>query len=243
MIISKLLKIIIAFIILLLPVDLSAQDSLGLNNKLAINAEKLELIFETKTKSIFGQSLKLFNPDKSKVNVGNYGVANIKKSNPSSSKTEIFGISYDETRFTFSIDFVNSLNQTSKLKGSEKNSNVLKKIKADITTNSENSNPWSFFLQEIGIKDVLSVEQGGGEIGKLTNGNRTIIVRHSDLDHLEYINMNNEIPIGIYFYEFIENGISLGTVAFEDANSIWLNPDLDSTTKLVLCTAMLAIGN
>ena len=228
-------KKIIFFVILSIPTLLFPQDGLLLNEDFPPNAQKLNLIFQTN--EFLNVPITLFNINTTKVKVGNYGDAKIKKKSPSESTTKVLGITYTESKFKFFIDFNNSLNQASELTGTKTNSKVLETINAVITTNVENSRPWNFFLR-IDKLDFLNVD-----LGRLTQGERTIKVFRTHTRRFKSIDENDETNQERVFYEFIENDVSLGAVTFGDENSIYLIPGLDITTKLILCTAMLSIAN
>lgn len=225
----------LALVILLIPTLLFAQDGLIINEEFPPNAQKLNLVFQTN--EFLNVPIVLFNKTTTKVNVGNYGNAKIKKRTPSESSTKILGITYSETKFKFFIDFNNLINQTSGLTGTKTSSNILETTKAVITTNIENSRPWNFFLR-IDKLDFLNVD-----LGRLTQGERTIKIFRTHARRFKSIDENDEINPDRVFYEFIEDNISLAAVTFGDENSIYLAPGIDATTKLILCTAMLSIAD
>lgn len=225
----------LALVILLIPTLLFAQDGLIINEEFPPNAQKLNLVFQTN--EFLNVPIVLFNKTTTKVNVGNYGNAKIKKRTPSESSTKILGIIYSETKFKFFIDFNNLINQTSGLTGTKTSSNILETTKAVITTNIENSRPWNFFLR-IDKLDFLNVD-----LGRLTQGERTIKIFRTHARRFKSIDENDEINPDRVFYEFIEDDISLAAVTFGDENSIYLAPGIDATTKLILCTAMLSIAD
>lgn len=225
----------LALVILLIPTLLFAQDGLIINEEFPPNAQKLNLVFQTN--EFLNVPIVLFNKTTTKVNVGNYGNAKIKKRTPSESSTKILGITYSETKFKFFIDFNNLINQTSGLTGTKTSSNILETTKAVITTNIENSRPWNFFLR-IDKLDFLNVD-----LGRLTQGERTIKIFRTHARRFKSIDENDEINPDRVFYEFIEDDISLAAVTFGDENSIYLAPGIDATTKLILCTAMLSIAD
>jgi hypothetical protein len=225
----------LALVILLIPTLLFAQDGLIINEEFPPNAQKLNLVFQTN--EFLNVPIVLFNKTTTKVNLGNYGDGKIKKRTPSESTTKILGITYSETKFKFFIDFNNSINQTSGLTGTKTSSNILETTKAVITTNIENSRPWNFFLR-IDKLDFLNVD-----LGRLTQGERTIKIFRTHARRFKSIDENDEINPDRVFYEFIEDDISLAAVTFGEENSIYLKPGLDATTKLILCTAMLSIAD
>ena len=229
------LKKLFVLVVLSIPTLIFAQDDLIINEEFPPNAQKLNLVFQTN--EFLNVPIVLFNKTTTKVNVGNYGDAKIKKRTPSESTTKILGITYSETKFKFFIDFNNSTNQTSGLTGTKTSSNILETTKAVITTNIENSRPWNFFLR-IDKLDFLNVD-----LGRLTQGERTIKIFRTHSRRFKSIDENDEINPDRVFYEFIEDDVSLATVTFGDENSIYLAPGLDATTKLILCTAMLSIAN
>jgi hypothetical protein len=235
--IIALLKNSIVFIIFLVPIILFPQNENGLilNEKLPNNIEKFGLIFHNQ--ELLGVPITLFNKTTSKVTVGNYGDAKITKRTPSETTTKIFGITYIETKFKFFIDFNNSLNESSKLIGTKINSDFSETIKATITTGLKNSKSWDFIVK------IDKINFSNIDIGRLTEGERTIEIIRTDFLQLKNNNEYQEAFVETQFYEFIENGISLGAVTFDNENSIWLKSGLDATTKLILCTAMLSIAN
>ncbi len=242
--IIALFKSIIVLIIFLAPVFSIAQNELIVTEKLPVDAEKIEILFRNQA------PVYLFNKIKSKANLGSYGAAKIEKESPSEGTTRIMGVTYSETKFKYSIELTTSENVSSKFSGKqqllkinaignltvvEDESSVYPKtIKASITTTLENSKSWDFILKMNDLNALLSIE-----IGSLTQGERTIHVTQINMDG---VNENGSAAARRLAYEFIEDGISLGAVTFSGENIIWLKPDLDSTTKLVLCTAMLSIA-
>lgn len=228
-------KKIIVFVILLIPTLILAQNDFIINEEIPPNAQKYNLNFQTN--EFLNVPIVLFNKTTTKVAVGNYGNAKIKKRTSSESTTKALGITYSESKFKFFIDFNNELNQSSELTGTKTNSNVLETIKAVITTNLENSKPWNFFLR-IDKVDFLNID-----LGRLTQGERTIKVFRTHSRRFKGLDDKDEINPETLFYEFIEDDVSLGSVTYGDENSIYLTPDLDSSTKLILCTAMLSIAN
>ena len=238
-----LIKIKFIFIFFILPPFIFSQNDLIITENLPFHSEKLNIIFPNRENSI---PVTFFNKTTSKIKLGNYGVAKIKKSNPSEGSTNLIISHHSETKFNFSIDFINSSNESARFKGSKKTSTTSKLLmttdtntfEATITTNTRVEKIWSFYLQTIGEKIMFNTE-----IGQLNNRERTIIVIYSNLNNLKNINETNELDEDTIFYEFVENGISLGAFSFDKVNSIWLKPELDAATKLVLCTAMIAINN
>jgi hypothetical protein len=233
--IIELVKKTFILVVLLIPTLLFPQDGLIINEEFPPNAQKLNLVFQTN--EFLNVPIVLFNKTTTKVNVGNYGNAKIKKRTPSESTTKALGITYSESKFKFFIDFNNSLNQSSELTGTKTSSNILKTTKAVITTNIENSRPWNFFLR-IDKLDFLNVD-----LGRLTQGERTIKVFRTHARTFKSIDENDEINPDRVFYEFIEDDIPLAAATFGDENSIYLTPGIDATTKLILCTAMLSIAD
>lgn len=233
--IIELLKKIFVLVVLLMPTMLFPQDGLVINEEFPPNAQKLNLVFQTN--EFLNVPITLFNKTTTKVNVGNYGNAKIKKRTPSESTTKVLGITYNESKFKFFIDFNNSLNQSSALTGTKTSSNILITTEAIITTNLENSRPWNFFLR-IDKVDFLNID-----LGRLTQGERTIKVFRTQSRRFKSIDENDEISPNRVFYEFIEDDVSLAAVTLGDENSIYLKPGLDATTKLILCTAMLSIAD
>ena len=147
---TALFKKMLVFTLFFIPICLFAQNDSIVNEKLPVNAEKLEVIFNY-------SAITMFNTNTTKVTVSNYGNGKIKKRSGSASTTKVLGITYNESKYKFFIDFNNSLNQSSELTGTKTSSNILKTTKAVITTNIENSRPWNFFLR-IDKLDFLNVD-------------------------------------------------------------------------------------
>ena len=234
------MKIIVLFkktfvvVIALMPIFLFSQNDSIIQENLPDDVEKLSVIFQNQ--GLMNVPVTIFNKTTAKVKVGDYGVAKINKKSPSESTTTIMGITYGETKLKFSIDFNDSLNGSSKLTGTKINNDLSESIKATLTTNAVNSKSWNFFFKISKINFLQT------EVGRLTEGERTIRVVRRNFLRAEDTNENNEIQQEPLFYEFIENGVSLGAVTFDGENSIWLKPGLDSATKLILCAAMLSIA-
>ena len=230
MIMTTLFKRTFLFILFLMPICLFAQEELNINEKLPVNAEKLDLNFNY-------SSITLFNTNTTKVMVSHYGNGKIKKKSGSGSTTKVLGITYVESKYKFLIDFSNVYNGSSNLTGTKKTSNVLETIEATITTNLETSKSWNLYLR-IDKIDFLNLD-----MGSLTAGERTIKIIRSKIGRFQNIEEISELNPETLFYEFIEDGVSLGAVTFEGESTIWLKPDLDETTKLLVCTAMLSIAS
>lgn len=245
-------------IILLFPSILIAQTGLILKEKLDVDAEKMDIIFQNQ--NLFNQPVYFLNKTTSKVLVGDYGTAKIERRSPSQSSTKMIGISATEVKFKFTIDFTNSSNESTELIGTKSNiSNNLKTTKATISTNLENSKPWDFYLNNIGQNFNLYLESTKPsedeqslythsqnsvltkEIGKLSDGERTINLIQTSLESQKTSNENGEMVSKTIYFEFKENGITLATVTFDGENAIWLKAGLDASTKLILCTAILSI--
>lgn len=220
----------LVFTLFLIPVCLFAQNDSILNEKLPVNAEKLDLIFNY-------SSITLFNTNTTKVRVNNYGNGKIKKKSGSGSTTKVLGITYVESKFKFFIDFINAFNESSNVTGTKTTSNVLETIEATISTNLETSRSWNLYLR-IDKLEFLNID-----MGRLTDGERTIKLIRSKSSRFQNIEELSELNPETLFYEFIEDGVSLGAVICEAGNTIWLKPDLDATTKLIICTAMLSIAS
>jgi hypothetical protein len=248
------LKTTYTVILLLTTAVILAQDSIKIIEPLPSNSEKIDLILP-----------KTYWFNKSKIIVGNYGVAKIKEGITSTETNRKKGVTYSETKQKISIVLTDSDNKSSNLQVNNVQNdeyvikdNILlnrvlnigveseeiesmifypKTIKGSITSNIENSKKFDIDLMVIDQNTYLNIE-----IGKLTDGVRTINVIRTNLDSNKNLNENSDISARTIFYEFLENGISLGAVTFDDENSIWLKPGLDSTTKLILCTAMLSIA-
>ena len=197
--IIALFKNSIVLITFLIPIILFPQNENGLilNEKFPNNMEKLGLIFHNQ--ELLGVPITLFNKITTKVNVGNYGDAKITKRTPSETTTKIVGITYIETKFKFFIDFDNSLNESSKLIGTKINSDFSETIKATITSSLENSKPWDFIVK-IDKINFLNID-----IGRLTEGERTIEIIRTDFLQVKNNYENQESSIKTQFYEFIEN--------------------------------------
>ena len=227
---TTLFKRTFLFIIFLLPICLFAQEELNINEKLPVNAEKLEVNFNY-------SSITLFNTNTTKVMVSHYGNGKIKKKSGSGSTTKVLGITYVESKFKFFIDFTNAFNESSNVTGTKTTSNVLETIEATVATNLETSKSWNLYLR-IDKLEFLNID-----LGRLTAGDRTIKIIRSKIGRFQNIEQMSELNPETLFYEFIEDGVSLGAVTFEGESTIWLKPDLDATTKLIVCTAMLCIAS
>lgn len=227
---TELFKKMIVFTLFLIPICLFAQKDSIVNEKLPVNAEKLEVNFQY-------SSITLLNTNTTKVTVNPYGNGKIKKKSGSQSTTKVLGITYVESKYKFLIDFSTVYNESSNLTGTKKTSNVLETIEATMTTNSETSRSWNLSLR-IDKLEFLNIDTG-----RLTNGERTIKIIRSKMGRFQNIEALSEWPPETLFYEFIEDGVSLGAVSFEYGNVIWLKPDLDASTKLIVCTAMLSMAN
>ena len=227
---TALFKKTVVFTLVLIPIWVFAQNDSIVNVKLPVDAEKLEVIFNY-------SSITFLNTNTTKVAVGNYADAKIKKKSPSESTTKILGITYNESKYKFSIDFINAFNQTSNVTGTKTTSNVLEKIEATMTTNSETSKTWNLYLR------IDKVDFFNLDMGSLTDGERSIKIIRSKMGRFQNIEELSEWNPETLFYEFIEDGVSLGAVSFEYGNVIWLKPDLDASTKLIVCTAMLSMAS
>ena len=227
---TELFKKMIVFTLFLIPICLFAQKDSIVNVKLPVNAEKLEVNFQY-------SSITLLNTNTTKVTVNPYGNGKIKKKSGSQSTTKVLGITYVESKYKFLIDFSTVYNESSNLTGTKKTSNVLETIEATMTTNSETSRSWNLSLR-IDKLEFLNIDKG-----RLTDGERTIKIIRSKMGRLQNIEELSDLNPETLFYEFIEDGVSLGAVSFEYGNVIWLKPDLDAKTKLIVCTAMLSMAN
>ena len=228
--IIALFKKMLVFTLFFIPICLFAQNDSIVNVKLPVNAEKLEVNFQY-------SAITLLNTNTTKVTVSNYGDGKIKKRTPSESTNKILGITYVESKFKFFIDFTNALNQSANVTGTKKTSNVLEKIEATMTTNSEPSRSWNLSLRidKVGFFNI--------DKGSLTDGERSIKIIRSKVGRFQNIEELSEWPPETLFYEFIEDGVSLGAMICEGGNVIWLKPDLDASTKLIVCTAMLSMAS
>lgn len=252
--IIRFLKTICLVIFFFISTFSFAQGHYTINEELPSDSEKLELILP-----------KIYWFSKSKITVGNFGVATIKEGISSTETTRKKGVSYSETKQKISIELKNSENESCFLEARtiQKDEFVMKSdpifnrildlgieseeiLRMDIfpkiytgtiTTDSKNSNTWDFILTIVD-QDFIS----NFEVGILTSGERTINVIQTKLDALKNINGNDKGLSNNLFYEFTENGISIGAVTYDSENSIWLKPGLDKNTKLILCTAMLSIA-
>jgi hypothetical protein len=227
---TELFKKQFVFILFLIPICLFAQEDVIINEKLPFNAEKLEVIFNY-------SAITLFNTNTTKVTVNPYGDGKIKKRSGSGSTTKVLGITYEESKFKFFIDFNNVFNQSSNVTGTKKTSQVLETTEATISTHLETSKTWNLYLR-IDKVDYFNIDKGS-----LTEGERSIKIIRSKVGRFQEIEELSDVHPETLFYEFIEDGVSLGAVTCEGGNAIWLKPDLDATTKLIICTAMLAIAS
>ncbi|MDU8885731.1 hypothetical protein RXV94_06135 [Yeosuana sp. MJ-SS3] len=248
------LKTTCSLILVFITTVIFAQDSIKIIEPLPINSEKLNLIFP-----------RTYWFNKSKVIFENYGVAKIKEGITSTETDRKKGVHYSKTKQNISIKLSDPDKNSSTLqvKTVQKDETVIKedillnrvlnvgieaeeiqsmvffpkKIKGFITTNGDSSNKWDLNLEVINEKSFLFVE-----VGSLKYCERFIQIIRTNLDSNKNINVNNDITERTIFYEFLENGISLGAVTFDDEHSIWLKPGLDAITKLILCTSMLTIA-
>ena len=227
---TALFKKIVVFTLFFIPIWVFAQNDSIVNVKLPVNAEKLEVNFQY-------SAITFLNTNTTKVTVSNYGDGKIKKKSGSASTTKVLGITYNESKYKFSIDFINAFNETSNLSGTKTTSNVLETIKATMTTNLETSKTWNLSLR------IDKVDFFNLDMGSLTDGERSIKIIRSKVGRFQNIEELSEWPPETLFYEFIEDGVSLGAVSFEYGNAIWLKPDLDASTKLIVCTAMLSMAS
>ncbi|MCR8667857.1 hypothetical protein NO995_09205 [Aestuariibaculum sp. M13] len=113
----------------------------------------------------------------------------------------------------------------------------LKIIEGKVVTNLENLKNWKLSLVKTKNTTPFS------ELGNLTFGDRTIKMIQSTLESNQNLNQEGNIYQHALFYELIEDGISLGAMAFHGETGIWLKPDLDTSTKLVLCSTLLLLTN
>ena len=213
-----------------IPICLLAQNDSIVNEKLPVNAEKLEVIFNY-------SAITMFNTNTTKVTVSNYGNGKIKKRSGSASTTKVLGITDNESKYKFFIDFINTYNESSNVTGTKTTSDVLETLEATISTNLETSKTWNLYLR------IDKVDFFNLDMGSLTDGERTIKIIRSKVGRFQNIEELSEWPPETLFYEFIEDGVSLGAVICEGGNVIWLKPDLDASTKLMVCTAMLSMAN
>ncbi|MCF7561092.1 hypothetical protein L3X39_10635 [Sabulilitoribacter multivorans] len=256
--ITALLKTTCAVILFLTTTVVLAQDSIKIIESLPSNSEKLNVILP-----------KAYWFNKYKIILENYGVAKIKEGISSTSTNNINGVTYAETKQKISVVLTDSENNTSHLQartvqngefvvkedillnrvlnigieGEEIQSMIFypKTLIGTITTNINNSENWNFNIKVFDLKVRNPRDYLFTEIGSLNNGVRTISIIRTNLDSNSNIDVKNDISKGALFYEFLENGISLGAVTSYDESSIWFKPGLDSITKLILCTAMLSI--
>jgi len=252
--IFRFLKTVCLLIFFLISTFSLAQNHFKINEELPSDSEKLELILP-----------KIYWFTKSKITLGDFGIATIKEGITSTESTRKKGVSYTETKQKISIFLENTTNSSANLEartirkdevvvagnsflnrfldiGIESEEIVSmaiypKTFIGTITTNQKDSKPWDLILTIVDQDLILNLE-----VGILTSGERTINVIQTRLDSLKNISGNEEDLSGDLLYEFIENGISLGAVTYDSENSIWLKPGLDLTTKLILCTAMISIA-
>jgi len=251
-----LLKIACSIAFFVTTIMALAQDSIVSFEPLPSNSEKLKLVLP---KAYWG--------NKHKITIVNYGIAKMKQGITSVSQETKKGVSYSETKQKYFINLTDSNNNISTLQAQivqydkyavkkhflgntvlealgtgvemEEVQNIEispKEITGTITTDLENNKNWEVNLA-VDLKPSLFAE-----IGNLTDGERTINVILTNLDSNKKINENGDIYGGVIFYEFIENGISIGAVASRGEHTIWLRPGLDPSTKLILCSAMLLAG-
>ncbi len=222
--------------------------------KLPLDAEKLEVVLP---KTIWGS--------KSKITLTGYAQVIGKEGITSSKIKEIDGVGYSESKQNLRISLQVSEHEFAELDGQAfqyvdygvSGNNTLNRLldlgiesetitrmnflprvnKASIETSSEPSDTW-------GLKFNIPVEAIKEEflVGYLTNGERTIKVIQTNLDYLLTDNAPAYMNEDLDFFEFIEFGVSLGAVTFEAENSIWLKPDLDPNTKMIVCIAMMALA-
>lgn len=222
----------LVLIIFLMPLFLVAQNSAQNDGISTIKSEKLAVVFQSQ--SFLGASVTMFNKNTTKVKLGNYADAKITRKSGSSSTTKILGVSYSETKSNFSIDSATTLNENSKITGTKKESNILTIIEATLNTNQKDAKTWNLYLR---LANTVFLNKDKED--RITDGTRTINIIPVNFCRFE----NRAFPPETVFYEFIENGVTLGAVTFGTENSIWLQPDLDATTKLIVSTAMVSIAN
>ena len=233
---SPLIKTIV-FTLFIIPIGVFAQNDSIVNEKLPVNAEKLEVVFQNQGLSFLNQPVTLLNKTTTKVTVSYYGAGKIKKKSGSGSTTEVLGITYNESKYKFFIDFNNAFNESSKVTGTKKTSTVLETIEATISTHLETAKTWHLNLR------IDKVAFFNLDKGSLTDGERSIKIIRSKMGRFQNIEELSAWPPETLFYEFIEDGVSLGAVLCEGGNLIWFKPDLDGNTKLIVCTAMLSMAS
>uniref|UniRef100_UPI0025F9AAAF hypothetical protein n=1 Tax=Algoriphagus sp. TaxID=1872435 RepID=UPI0025F9AAAF len=242
----------IQFVILLL---IFLNPDLGVaQEKLPSEAVKLEIVLP---RAIWGS--------KSKITITDYAKVIAKEGIISSKIKEIEGVGFSESKNNLKISLMVSEIEFAELEGQAfsyvdygvESNNMLNRFldlgiesetitrmaflprvnKGTIKISTDSSATWD-------MKFNIPVEQIREDflVGYLTNGTRSIKVIQTNLDYL--LNQNDPIYIndGFDFYEFVEDGISIGAVTFEAENSIWLKPGIDSYTQMVLCTAMMALA-
>jgi len=257
---TTLLKTTCIIIFFLATTKVFAQDSIRLFEPLPSNSEKINLVQPKGGAIAWGNS--------DKYTLGNYGVAKVKKGITSTETDRKKGVYYSvvKQKITVNLTTFNNISSILKVQTVQNEEYTLKNtslenallniagtgvetsevrsytpfekvISGTITSSSESFKNWNIDLL-IYKKPTLFTE-----IGKLTSGERTITIMPTSLDSNKNINVNNDIEEGSYFYEFLENGKSLAAVAanYNPAKAIWLNPELDASTKQILCTAMLLL--
>jgi len=246
---STRLKITCSIAIFFTTIMVLAQDSIMGFEALPSNSEKLKLVLP---KAYWFNSYKL--------KIANYGVAKIKENAPDTDAIKKQKISINLTDFnnntsTLSVRTVQEYFYSTRSHNLENNilsalgtgievdpqehfidSIAPKTIKGTIITSLKNSKNWDICFVKDNEPSLFT------KMGSLTDGERTINVILTNLYSNKNINENGDIYAGVVFYEFIENGISLGAVASRGEHTIWLRPGLDPSTKLILCSAMLLAG-
>ena len=237
-------------IIFLIATSVLAQNTTSVFEPLPSNSEKLDLVYP---------KAYLFNSYK--IKIPNYGVAKIKENAPDSDalKKQKISISLtDLNNNTVKIEAKSTQEYVYSVKTHYLENNALrilktglevdteehlidsigpKMIEGTIITNLENLKKWNISLIKPKDPSIFF------EIGSLTEGDRTIKVIPSNLDSNYNINQEGKIHQDALFYELIEDGISLGAIAFNGESGIWFKPDLETATKLVLCSIMLLLIN
>jgi hypothetical protein len=247
------LKAICSVALLVITTIVIAQDSIRITEPLPINSEKINLIYP-----------KIYWFNKYEITLENYGVARVKEGITSTSAKNKKGITYSETKQKITINLTDFDHHSSTLQArtvqndeytikenvlentllkelgtgieTEEIHNMIifpKSIKGNISTNSENDKVWNIDLK-LAPNSIQFIE-----VGKLTSGDRTINVIQTNVTINQYL--TNDNTRSTLNYQFIENGIVLGAVTFNEQNVILLKPGVDPTTKLVLCTTLLIL--
>jgi hypothetical protein len=240
----------ITFFMLVLPSLLLAQKTLLIHDELDKNAEKLKV----KMGASLGNNLW-------KLKFGEYAVMRGKSGwGKSSSKSNLFGTkSETKTTSKFSFELANgkkdlvNVNAETNVFIKEKNAYQLfpnfalgedevlqaeNNFAAFMHVNGDTSMTWGLFLNETGGTEATNMTEG-----YLTNRDRKIAVKWVSSDEGDKKQM-----LPAMGYEFTENGKPLSAVQYYGGGMlgmnkiiVWLHPDNEEDTKLILAAAMTAI--